>query len=449
MTRADHEFAQQTRSFTGDLTVRLHSLHAGARRDDGCGIAPTHRSRHTAVVKTPKGISRESVERLRELIYSTKEFEPHLPASEPDWAAWLADAKLPPVNAEALVTQLRRAWLLPFADFPGIADLLVFQHTRLGVLREKFQQKGNDRAVRLCALFEMLVTMALQGNSLCPQNPVHLARLAQLSLKSPTPGRDLLDALLELFVEEKSATARTGNNASEAADFEIVLKSEHERREGLAEQAWKASHKFTEYRQSLLDNPEVHADWASFKRHFEVARWRDSRGIIRRSRLPERNWQRPTHPDLGVTTERFQVVFDFFCWKWFLYGMRDDDPLLEKLTYTLTPYGTQIFIPGYWNFDPARDINWKSVTRLHRARGLAKQGPKLASNRREQTSQLRLLAEADLDAHSLRLHGTARYEYLKNAIGLSLSTDDGQLRRMLRQAKQSSLTRRHKRGSRS
>ncbi len=449
MTRADHEFAQQTRSFTGDLTVRLHSLHAGARRDDGCGIAPTHRSRHTAVVKTPKGISRESVERLRELIYSTKEFEPHLPASEPDWAAWLADAKLPPVNAEALVTQLRRAWLLPFADFPGIADLLVFQHTRLGVLREKFQQKGNDRAVRLCALFEMLVTMALQGNSLCPQNPVHLARLAQLSLKSPTPGRDLLDALLELFVEEKSATARTGNNASEAADFEIVLKSEHERREGLAEQAWKASHKFTEYRQSLLDNPEFHADWASFKRHFEVARWRDSRGIIRRSRLPERNWQRPTHPDLGVTTERFQVVFDFFCWKWFLYGMRDDDPLLEKLTYTLTPYGTQIFIPGYWNFDPARDINWKSVTRLHRARGLAKQGPKLASNRREQTSQLRLLAEADLDAHSLRLHGTARYEYLKNAIGLSLSTDDGQLRRMLRQAKQSSLTRRHKRGSRS
>ncbi len=413
MTRADHEFAQQTRSFTGDLTVRLHSLHAGARRDDGCGIAPTHRSRHTAVVKTPKGISRESVERLRELIYSTKEFEPHLPASEPDWAAWLADAKLPPVNAEALVTQLRRAWLLPFADFPGIADLLVFQHTRLGVLREKFQQKGNDRAVRLCALFEMLVTMALQGNSLCPQNPVHLARLAQLSLKSPTPGRDRLDALLELFVEEKSATARTGNNASEAADFEIVLKSEHERREGLAEQAWKAPHKFTEYRQSLLDNPEFHADWASFKRHFEVARWRDSRGIIRRSRLPERNWQRPTHPDLGVTTERFQVVFDFFCWKWFLYGMRDDEPLLEKLTYTLTPYGTQIFIPGYWNFDPARDINWKSVTRLHRARGLEKQGQKLAANRRERAAQLKRLKRAEADANTRILRGKARYDFLK------------------------------------
>ncbi|MEQ2010521.1 MAG: hypothetical protein ABMA26_27355 [Limisphaerales bacterium] len=383
-------------------------------------------------MKTPKGISREAIERLRALIYSTKEFEPHLRASEPDWAGWVADAKLSPDSAEALVTQLRRAWLLPFADVQGIADLLVFQHTRLGAMREKFRQQKNDRAVRLCALFELLVTMALQGNSLCPQNPVHLARLAQLSLESPTPGRDRLDALLELFVDEKSATARTGNNASEAADFEIVLKSEHERREGLAEQAWKAPHKFTEYRQSLLDNPEFHADWATITRHFEVARWRDSRGIIRRSRLPERNWQRPTHPDLGVTTERFQVVFDFFCWKWFLYGMRDDDPLLEKLTHTLTPFGTQVFIPGYWNFDPARDINWKAVTRLHRARGLEKQGSKLTANKHDRALQLQRLKAADTEARKLRLRGRARYDFLKSEAGLAPLTDDAQVRRMLR-----------------
>ena len=140
-------------------------------------------------MKTPPGISREAVERLRALICSTPGFEPHLPAAEPDWAAWVADTQLPPDRAEALVTQLRRAWLLPFADFHGLADLLVFQHTRLGVLREKFRQKGNERSVRLCALFDLLVTMALQGNSLCPQNPVHLARLTQLALESPVPGR--------------------------------------------------------------------------------------------------------------------------------------------------------------------------------------------------------------------------------------------------------------------
>jgi len=148
--------------------------------------------------------------------------------------------------------------------------------------------------------------------------------------------------------------------------------------------------------------------------------------------LPERNWQRPTHPDLSVTVERFQVAFDLFCWKWFLYGMRDDDPLVEKLTYTLTPYGTQIFIPGYWNFDPARDINWNSVTRLHRARGLDKQGRKLAANRRDRATQVKRLRAADAEAKAQHLRGKTRYEFLKMKSGLALTTDDAQVRRLLK-----------------
>ena len=398
-------------------------------------------------MKRPSPRSSEAVERLRARIYATKDFAPHLPATEPDWAMWVRKAGLAADKAEALQAELRLAWLLPFADFKGLADLLLFRHSRLAEVRQEFTQGGNARALQMCALFELFTSMALQGNSLCPQNPVHLARQAQLSIESPPTGRDQLGALLDLLVDATSLNPCVGNNTAEVSDLESVVLSEHERREGLAEQAWKAGHKFTEYGRALLENPEFHADWQALKRHFKVVRWRDSRGIIRRSRLPERNWQRPTHPDLSVTAERFQVVFDLFCWKWFLYGMRDDDPLLEKLTYTLTPYGTQIFIPGYWNFDPARDINWKRVTRLHRARGLAKQGPKLSSNRRAQVSQLRLLAKADVVARSLRLRGTARYEHLKHAAGLSLSTDDGQLRRMLRQAKLSTLARRYPRGS--
>ena len=345
----------------------------------------------------------------------------------------MQDAKLSPEAAEALSTQLRRAWLLPFADFHGLADLLGFQHTRLSRLRASFTKRGNSRAVRLCALFELLVTMALQGNSLCPQNPVHLARQAQLSLELPTPAGDRLDALLELFVEAESAAIRTGNNPAEAADFETILYSEHERREGHAEPAWKAPHKFTDYRQSLLGNPDFLADWTTLKRLFHVDRCRDSRGIIRRSRLPERNWQRPTHPDLTVTAERFQVAFDLFCWKWFLYGMRADEPLVEKLTYTLTPYGTQIFIPGYWNFDPARDIDWTKVTRLHRARGLAKQGEKLSANRRERDGQLQRLTKADAEAKARKLRGKVRYVFLKAEVGLAPATDDAQIRRLLRE----------------
>ena len=179
-------------------------------------------------------------------------------------------------------------------------------------------------------------------------------------------------------------------------------------------------------------NPDFLVDWTTLKRLFQVDRCRDSRGIIRRSRLPERNWQRPTHPDLAVTTERFQVAFDLFCWKWFLYGMRADEPLVEKLTYTLTPYGTQIFIPGYWNFDPARDIDWTKVTRLHRARGLAKQGEKLAANRRGRADQLQRLKQADVEAKERKLRGKERYSFLKAKAGLAPVTDDAQVRRMLK-----------------
>lgn len=382
-------------------------------------------------MKRPSPRSREAVERLRARIYATKAFEPHLPATEPDWAMWVRKAGLAADKAEALQAELRLAWLLPFADFKGIADLLLFRHTRLAGVRQEFTQAGNARALQMCALFELFTSMALQGNSLCPQNPVHLARQAQLAIESPPTGRDQLGALVELLVDATTLNLRVGNNTAEVSDLEAVVLSEHERREGLAEQAWKAGHKFTEYGRALLENPEFHTDWQALKRHFKVARWRDSRGIIRRSRLPERNWQRPTHPDLSVTAERFQVVFDLFCWKWFLYGMRDDDPLLEKLTYTLTPYGTQIFIPGYWNFDPARDINWKSVTRLHRARGLEKQGKKLAANRRERAAQLKQLKVADAEARRLRLRGKARFDYLKTQVGLAPATDEAQVRRML------------------
>jgi pterin-4a-carbinolamine dehydratase len=136
----------------------------------------------------------------------------------------------------------------------------------------------------------------------------------------------------------ETAEARTGNNFAEAAAADLIVLSEHQRREGMAEGAWKASHKFDLYRQDLLRNAEFQRDWQGLKRHFTVQKFQDSRRIIRRSPVAERNWQRPTHPELEVSRERFQVAFDFFCWKWFLYGMRGDEPLVEKLTCTLTPF---------------------------------------------------------------------------------------------------------------
>jgi hypothetical protein len=259
-----------------------------------------------------------------------------------------------------------------------------------------------------------------------------LAKRIVFALTNPSDKAANLEPLLDLLVNG-SAKPQTGANLDEASDLAAVIESEHQRREGVAEHLWKAQHKFAQHRQEVLNNAEFKRDWKSINRHFDVAKFRDSRGIIRRSSLPERNWQRPSQPPLDVTASRFQVAFDFFCWKWFLYGMRNDEPLVEKLTFTLTPFGTQVFIPGYWSFDAARDVGWKEVVRLHRARGVRKQGEKAAGNRRQRSEQISKLMAANGEAKRRGLTGPSRYEFLKTKAGLAQETDDAQVRRMLRQ----------------
>ena len=271
--------------------------------------------------------------------------------------------------------------------------------------------------------------MLLQGNSIVPQSTTHLANRLRLTLKTPSAEREWLTPLLNLFIG-KDSTASTGKNFAEVADLESVVISEHQRREGAAESGWK-NNKFELYRQELAESPEFRQDWERIKQRFNLEKFRDSSGIIRRTATPERNWQWPTHPEMEVTKDRFQVTFDFFCWKWFLYGMRNDEPLVEKLTYTLTPYGTQIFIPGFWSLDYVRDVNWREVLKLHRARGIPKQGNKAARNAKERKAQLQRLGQAYKEGKALKIRGEKLYAFLKIKAGLDSRTDDAQLRLML------------------
>ena len=131
------------------------------------------------------------------------------------------------------------------------------------------------------------------------------------------------------------------------------------------------------------------------------------------------------------TADRFNAVFDVFCQRWHLYGMRGDRPLLLKLTANLTPYGTMIFIPAYWSFDPKRDLNWRSITALHKARGVPKQGPKLRANRLAAWREAIRAATLSKEADSLKLKGEARTSWMLKELRKDVRTDDRQLRRIL------------------
>jgi hypothetical protein len=131
------------------------------------------------------------------------------------------------------------------------------------------------------------------------------------------------------------------------------------------------------------------------------------------------------------TADRFRAVFDVFCQRWNLYGMQRDRPLLLKLTTNLTPFGTMVFIPAYWSFDPKRDLNWRAITALHKARGVQKQGIKLISNDQARRIEALRAAKLSKQAAALNLKGEARRSWIMAELRLDPRTDERQLRRIL------------------
>ena len=112
--------------------------------------------------------------------------------------------------------------------------------------------------------------------------------------------------------------------------------------------------------------------------------------------------------------------------------MQGDEPQLLKLTANLTPHGTMIFVPAYWSFDPKRDVKWKAITKLHKARGVSKQGAKLSANRaakkREASRAKRLWAQATREG----LRGEKRTVWVMRELKWDVRTDEHTLRRLLR-----------------
>lgn len=174
---------------------------------------------------------------------------------------------------------------------------------------------------------------------------------------------------------------------------------------------------------SALQNPGLLRDWEAIKSRWDVSKFANAKGIIRRTLTGERNLRPRFKVDWSNPRQRFQAAFDAFCARWTLYGMEGEQPLLTKFSVNLTPYGTMIFLPAYWYFDSARDVNWPEVMKLHRAKPSRKQGAVLAEGveqRRADAAKLKLL---DAEAKRRKLKGEARHDFLCKSLGKDPRTD--------------------------
>ena len=181
--------------------------------------------------------------------------------------------------------------------------------------------------------------------------------------------------------------------------------------------------KFDSLQKDAELNPEIHREWEDIKSCWNVTKFADYKGIIRRSLTGERNLREKFWVDWKNPTDRFQAAFDLFCNRWNLYGMERDKPLVMKLSVNLTAFGTMIFIPAYWSFDSKRDVRWDKVMKLHKARALKKQGESLAESHEERRAKAAKLRKLDAEAKRLKLKGEALHIFLCKGMPWNYDTD--------------------------
>jgi len=216
----------------------------------------------------------------------------------------------------------------------------------------------------------------------------------------------------------------------DTAACDIAAQHEREVQRGFYEHVTGKSAKYAQMEAGLQADPQFSAHWTRIKAIHNPERFADAKGVVRRTMGTERNL-RPEWPGRrGGDRAKFQTAFDAFCMRWNLYGMLHDEPLLLKLAVNLTPFATMIVIPAHWSFDPKRDVRWKEIARLHRARATQKQGEALKEGKEHRRQLAAKLIKLDAEAAKLKLRGEAKLEFLIERLGLPPETSDRTLRRL-------------------
>ncbi|MCC7519887.1 MAG: hypothetical protein IT578_11980 [Verrucomicrobiae bacterium] len=196
----------------------------------------------------------------------------------------------------------------------------------------------------------------------------------------------------------------------------------------------RANYKFSVVQEERRKSEELASEWNQIKAAFNVAKYRDTSGMIHGEFVQDQEPSINSHREEDGKHARFRMAFRNFCHRWNLRGMRDDLPVLLGVGVRLTPFGTVIFLPAYWSMDHQRDFWWCRIKTLHRTRSLAKQGPKLSRNqcerRKEAARAKRLMAQAI----ALGLKGSRRDDWVMRKLNWDVRTEPRALWRLLKQA---------------
>ena len=255
--------------------------------------------------------------------------------------------------------------------------------------------------------------------------PVDVIGLMSQVLEAFEAGKKPADDLVRL-------TKMLGNAPAEKT-CAVLMEHEHNVKGGNYESLIKAQHKFDFKEGVLKQYKEFRGDWTWIRSRFDLREYQGDNGVIRRRMVSERNF-RPKEWNFKWKSreDRFRNIFDAFCHKWMLYGMEGDKPLLQKLSVNVTPFGTMVFIPRYWSFDHNRDLRWRAITRLHRARGVPRQGAKLSASQAERRNQAEVARKFMSQAMKLGMKGDKRNYWVMAKLGLHPDTHPKQLHRILK-----------------
>jgi hypothetical protein len=240
--------------------------------------------------------------------------------------------------------------------------------------------------------------------------------------------------LASLFANADDLKKWGGINHPKLKRPEVVRRHEALVKDGRYEELLDARIKYDEYERLIQESADLKKEWAEIKRLFPNQT--KGRGIIRRSLVPERNWVRGPGATFESEGASFQAVFDVFCWKYYLWAMKSDEPLLMKPSVAFTPFGTEIFIPGYISFDPKRDLKPGAVSRLHRARGVPRQGKVFSVAWKEKEENAKLAFEFNEQAKARGKKGDERLDFVAEKLGRITKGDyHREIRRLIEDGK--------------